>query len=170
MQKNYGVSFHTADSKIFCDVLANIRSYIGLVQFCLVSCYGCQECHIFPDVVCLNVATDHGGKIEISGMSFLVYVFDIWRKIMSFVQTHMYKKQKKTSIFPVLQLVLIKIKLELEAKSLKQDSYSVTRVFSLNFWWGGDSKFLVPVGDRRGRSRIGGDLQKKIRLKSKLPT
>ena len=29
------------------------------------------------------------------------------------------------------------------------------RVFSLNFWWG-DSKFLAPVEDRRGRSLMGG--------------
>ena len=35
------------------------------------------------------------------------------------------------------------------------------RVFSLNFWWGGDSKCLVPVR-RLGRSPMGGgDLQKK---------
>ena len=37
----------------------------------------------------------------------------------------------------------------------------VCRVFSLNFWWGGDSKFSVPVGPRRGRSQMGGGLAKK---------
>ena len=38
----------------------------------------------------------------------------------------------------------------------------LTRVFSLNFWWGwGDSKFSVPVGPGWGRSRMGGNLQKK---------
>ena len=46
---------------------------------------------------------------------------------------------------------------------------AVHRVFSLDFWWG-DSKFSVPVGPRRGRSRMGGGLMKKIRLKPKLPT
>ena len=39
----------------------------------------------------------------------------------------------------------------------KKGKYSAhIRVFSLNFWWGGDSKFSVPVGPRRGRSRMGG--------------
>ena len=33
------------------------------------------------------------------------------------------------------------------------------RVFSLNFWWG-DSKFLVPIGDRRGGSWMGGICEK----------
>ena len=32
----------------------------------------------------------------------------------------------------------------------------IYRVFSLIFWWWGDSKFSVPVGPRRGLSRMGG--------------
>ena len=43
---------------------------------------------------------------------------------------------------------------------------NVTRVFSLNFWWGGgDSKFFVPVSPRRSpagtKSDGGGDIAKK---------
>ena len=43
-------------------------------------------------------------------------------------------------------------------------------VFSLNVWWGEDSNFSVPIGPQRGQSRMGGNLQEKIRLKPKLPT
>ena len=49
----------------------------------------------------------------------------------------------------------------------------ITRVFSLNFdgGGGGNSKFSVPVGPRRGRSPMGGGgTCEKIRLKPKLPT
>ena len=47
---------------------------------------------------------------------------------------------------------------------------TMIRVFSLNFWWGGDSKFLVPVGPRRGRSQMGGgNLQKKSDWSQKCP-
>ena len=37
----------------------------------------------------------------------------------------------------------------------------VKQGFFSKFLMGGDSKFSVPVGPRRGRSRMGGDLRKK---------
>ena len=39
--------------------------------------------------------------------------------------------------------------------------HELHRVISLNFWWGGNSKFFVPVSPRRGRSWMGGGLAKR---------